>query len=320
MNHPIHEMRVLESFENATDRFLPEGPRSLMFEGREALIWVNIQTQAETSRGTIHLRFWDDGERRDFPQDARPGFVLPTTRSGEVIVGREKEIGLLDLHSNDWTALATIPDANPRTLINDGENVPGGRAIVFGTKDTRFADPIAHLYLYRLGERMLTSLTDGQTCSNGKFFATSGNEVLMYDIDTPKRRVVRYRLDLAKKALDAGEVVLDLHHIDGFPDGMIDAGDGSAIIAIFNPAHVAQGRAIRFDLATGSILEEWTTPASPRVTCPLLIQRDHRVQLILTTAIEGMPDEWLAAFPNAGCLFIGETSLAAIPAQEVVKI
>ena len=89
-------------------------------------------------------------------------------------------------------ALATIPDANPRTIINDGEVVPGGRAVVFGTKDVRFADPIAHLYLFTLDDR-LTTLADGQLCSNGKVFARDRR---LYDIDTPRRNVIRYRLDL----------------------------------------------------------------------------------------------------------------------------
>ena len=97
-------------------------------DGREALIWVNIQTAAAATHVTIHLRFWDTGERRDLPQPARPGFVLATDRPDFVVVGREKEIGILDLHTNAWTPWATIPDASPRTIINDGEIVPGGRA------------------------------------------------------------------------------------------------------------------------------------------------------------------------------------------------
>jgi sugar lactone lactonase YvrE len=192
-------MRVFVSPVNEQSRFLPEGPRCAIVDGREALVWVNIQTAANASSGSIHLRFWDNGELRELPETGRPGFVLPTYQGHFAVVGREKEIGLLDLRTNAWTSWATIPDANPRTIINDGEVVPGGRAIVFGTKDVKFADPIAQLYLFTTDDRRLTIMADRQLCSNGKVFANSPSGLFLFDIDTPKRNVVRYRLDLDKR-------------------------------------------------------------------------------------------------------------------------
>jgi sugar lactone lactonase YvrE len=44
------------------------------------------------------------------------------------------------------------------------------------------------------------------------------------------------------------------------------------------------------------------------------------VKLVLTTAVEGMPDAIRAQSPNAGCLFIAETSLTACPAPEPVRL
>jgi sugar lactone lactonase YvrE len=303
------EARVLVAPEAEADRFLPEGPRSVVVDRRPALAWVNIQTAADATAGTIHLRFWDTGELRALPQPARPGFLLPTDRPGVVLVGREKEVGTLDLHTGTWSHLATIPDDNPRTIINDGEAVPGGRAVVFGTKDLRFADPIAHLYLFTLDDRRVTVLADGQVCSNGKVFARDGGGLVLYDIDTPRRAVTRYRLDLARRAATPEGVALDLHAAPGFPDGMVDAGDGTVIVAFYNPDPVPAGRAARYRLGTGEVLEEWTTPGSPRVTCPLLVERDGGVALVLTTAIEGMPAEQRRQCPAAGALFVADTPL-----------
>jgi sugar lactone lactonase YvrE len=101
---------------------------------------------------------------------------------------------------------------------------------------------------------------------------------------------------------------------------MIDAGDGSVIIAFYNPAPVSDGRAILFELRTGAAIEEWTTPSSPRVTCPLLIERDGRVRLVLTTATEGMPEQQRADCPHAGDLFWAQTGFVSIPAAEVVRL
>ena len=80
------------------------------------------------------------------------------------------------------------------------------------------------------------------------------------------------------------------------------------------------GRAIRFDLSTGQAVEEWTTPGSPRVTCPCLVQRPDGVKLILTTATEGMPAEQREMCPNAGFLFIADTDFPACPPSETVKL
>ena len=68
------------------------------------------------------------------------------------------------------------------------------------------------------------------------------------------------------------------------------------------------------------MIEEWTTPGSPRVTCPLLVKRPDGVKLILTTATEGMPAEMKATCPEAGNLFIADTSLTDCPVPELVRL
>src|SRR5437879_5354287 len=147
---PSHEARVFVRFEDDQDGFLPEGPRSITLGGREALVWVNIQTAPDATRGAIHARFWDDAEEGVWNLPKRPGFVLPTNSPGIVFIGMEKQLGTLNLETNEFRPLATIPDANPRTIINDGEPLPGGKGIVFGTKDVKLLDPTANLYLFAL--------------------------------------------------------------------------------------------------------------------------------------------------------------------------
>lgn len=310
--------RVLFTPPAEDDRFLPEGPKNVAVGGRAALAWVNIQTGPDAARGAVHLRFWDTGEHRVLPQAGRPGFLAPTDRPGVVLVGRDKEIGMLDLATGAWSRLATIPDSNSRTIINDGAAVPDGSAVVFGTKDVQFKDPIAALYLYTVADRQVTVLAQGQVCSNGKVFATDADGLVLYDIDTPRRVVARYRLDLRRRTLAADGVAVDLRAVDGFPDGMADAGDGTAIIAMYNPGPVRDGRAFHYDLSTGERLGEWLVPGSPRVTCPLLVE-EGGVKLVLTTAVEGMPDARRSDCPRAGDLFVAETSFERVPAANLVR-
>jgi sugar lactone lactonase YvrE len=295
------------------DWFLPEGPRA---QG-DGILWVNIQAGPDATTGDVHHLTWD-GRHTRHPMPARPGFVFPTSNPNVVLAGCDKVVGLYDRTTAEWTPLAAIPDTHPRTIINDGEIVPGGRAIVFGTKDVQFAEPIAHLYLFTLDDNQLTVLADGQTCSNGKVFAAGGRT--LYDIDTPRKVVTRYRFDLGNRTVAEESVALDLRPRDDFPDGMCDAGDGTVIVAFYNPAFADAGRAVRYRLGTGEVLGEWLTPGSPRVTCPLLIQRPGGVKLILTTADEGMPTEVRASCPNAGCLFIADTDLASVPAAALVVL
>ena len=296
------------------DRFLPEGPRAVTLGGRDAVAWVNIQTAADGRTGAVFARFWDTGEVRRFDFLDRPGFFVPTDRPDTLLVGAGKTLLLFNPLTAATEVVATIPDGSPCTIINDGEVAPGGRAVVFGTKDVNFADPIAHLYWFNVRGRRLLTLAAGMTCSNGKVLTGS----TLADIDTPRRRIDRYRLDhsqTGERFMVPGEP-LDLSAEEGLPDGMVDAGAGTVIVAFYNPEPAAFGRAVRFDLTTGERLDEWRTPGSPRVTCPLLVRRPDGLKLILTTAVEGMPGERA----NAGCLFLADAGGLNPPAAEVLQL
>ncbi len=301
------------------ERFLPEGPRAVVVEGRDALLWVNIQSGKAAQTGKLHMRFWDTGEHRAFTLSERPGFVLPTNKPGVVCIGQGKEVGCYDLASGQWTHWAQIPDNNPRTIINDAEVLPGGKAIVFGTKDTLFKDAIAELYLFTIDDRKISTLATAQLCSNGKVFMHD-SELYLYDIDTPKRTVVKYRLEVEKRSLSLIEVALDLSGLAGFPDGMVAGPDASLIIAFYNPAMASYGIAQRFCLQRRYAIEEWRVPGSPRVTCPLFVNRKGQVLLVLTTADEGMDPDQQKASPHAGCLFSVVTNLTNVPATSIIAL
>lgn len=316
---PATTARVLVAPSAEPQRFLPEGPREVVLRGRRALAWVNIQTAPDATRGELHFWYPDTGEYQVVPVPGRPGFLIPTDRPDTLFLGMTKEVGLFHVPTGDWRPLAAIPDHSPRTIINDGEVDPAGRMVVFGTKDVRFADPIAHLYLFTPEDGQLTVLADGQTCSNGKVIVETGGELTLYDIDTPRRMVVRYRLDRQFRTLEDRGMAVDLRAVDGFPDGMTGGGDGTAVVAFYDPDPLPAGRAGRYRLDTGELVEEWTTPGSPRVTCPLLFDQSG-VKLVLTTAVEGMPPEMRSRCPNAGCLFVADTTLTRVPTAGVVRL
>ncbi len=319
------EAIVYVDFLEEEDRFLPEGPRWVTVGGKHGLAWVNIQLSDSAKTGEVRVHFPDDEFAEDLiePCPGRPGFALPVAGGNRLLVGLDKQLRVCDVANGKWfEPLATIPDDDPRTIINDAEIVPGGAAIVFGTKDTKFdADArLAQLYLYTVTDNKVSLLVDKQVCSNGKVFATDDRGLVLYDIDTPTSKVVRYRLDLTARTVTPDGVALDLSNQVGFPDGMCACGDDSVIVAFYNPDFAEAGRAVRFSLTTGAALEAWTTPGSPRVTCPFLVKRPNGVKLILTTASEGMPPEMRAKCPNAGCIFVAPTNLADCPPPAVVHL
>ena len=184
--------------------------------------------------------------------------------------------------------------------------------IFFGCKDLEFATEKAGLSLYRLAEKQTIKLRDDQICSNGKIIYSEAEGYTLYDIDSPKRKVVSYSLDVAGGALGEPQVVLDLSDLDGVPDGMVETPDGkSFIVAFYNPTETDIGEARQYS-RSGELECIWTTPGAPRVTCPQFIELEGKVKLVLTTAVEDMNDELLAKCPNSGHLFIGDTNFESV--------
>ncbi len=320
MSHPIHTAEVLAAPPTLADGFLPEGPRGVELNGKSMLGWVNIQTAPDATEGAIWLWDWDTGQMQSRSVPGRPGFFLPTTIPNVVLVGLTKQVGLFDLNTSAWQPLAEIPAANPRAIINDGAVTPDGRYVVFGTKDVLFKEPIAHLYLFDTEKKTIHVLADGHTCSNGKIIQSAAEGYTLFDIDTPTRQVRKFHLHVSPPRLEYLSTPLDLASAIGFPDGMTDTGDGSALIAFYNPAPAEFGLAVAYDLATGSTVGEWRLPGAPRVTCPHLTSRHGKSQVIFTTALEGMPDDMRRVATSSGAVFIADANFDSIPKSVLVKM
>jgi sugar lactone lactonase YvrE len=206
-----------------------------------------------------------------------------------------------------------------RELVNEAEERIHDQA---AAKDLKFAEAKAGLYLFRNRDKRVIRLRNDQICSNGKVITQNDDGTYcVLDIDTPKKTVVEYRLDVEQAKLDFVRVALDLNHYDSFPDGMIGTPDGrGVIIAFYDPGDSVCGEARHFDIATGDVVGVWTTPDSPQVTCPQLIQWNGGVKLILTTAVEHMSAERQQRYANAGCLFMADTGFPSLPTTRRVAL
>ncbi len=309
-----YDCEVLYRPERDELRFLPEGP---IWCGGGMLSWVAIQHGADGLVGSLNVFDLPTRRNQTFELPGRPGFAFPTNQNDAFVVGLERTLGVFDAQIREWTVFETKVDWDVEgTIINDGVVFDGG--LVFGCKDLDFQEKKAGLYFWRKSDHALYRLRDDQICSNGKALLQSNGRWTLLDIDSPTKTVVAYPFDPEKPALGEPRIVVDLRQGDGVPDGMILTPDEkSVIVAVYNPADAPHGEARQYSFATGEIEAIWRTPASPQVTCPQLVELDGQVKLVLTTAVEHMPAERQRKYPNAGCLFIGDTHFDHVPEPRV---
>ncbi len=305
----VYETEVLYLPDNASLRYLPEGP--IQQDGSK-FSWVAIQDGPEAKQGSLNLFDLSSNENRSWSLNGRPGFAFPTKDPKVMVVGVERHIQLLDLSSGETQDISAEVDADVTgTIINDGVAFPEG--IIFGTKDLQFQERKAGLYFWRLADRQLIRLRDDQICSNGKVVSRNGDSWNLWDIDSPTQTVVHYEFDSRSAVLSEPTVVVDLQAEELFPDGMVATPDGqSVIVALYNPNDAPYGETRQYGLQSGQLEAVWKTAAAAQVTCPLLLQSEDRVRLVLTTAAENMSAEKLERQPNAGALFIGETPFGQV--------
>ena len=285
-------------------RFLPEGPISL---GPDVFSWVAIQHGKNSLIGSLNIYDCESGTNESHELPGRPGFALPTTGDHEFICGTNRTLGLYNTSSRRWNILAEDVDSEVEgTIINDG--CAHEHNLVFGCKDLNFEEAKAGLYLWRGADQKLIKLRSDQTCSNGKAIVERDGGLVLFDIDTPKKTVVSYSLDIEAGTLSEATTVLDLNELDMFPDGMIlTPNEQSCIIAFYNPNDAENGEARQYGLKTGELEHTWLCPNAPQVTCPVLTQIGGKTKLVLTTAVEHMSPTRQQEHSNSGSLFVGST-------------
>ncbi len=285
-------------------RYLPEGPRALR-SGR--LLWITIQCGPSAAHGALHVFDPTTGDNRTWQLPGRPGFALETDRDDVFLIGMERELGEFDGARGTWTVLGSGIDADCEgTIVNDGEPFEGG--VVFGTKDTAFAEPKASLWFWRRSDRTLHRLRTGQLCSNGKVLRPLGGDRWeLFDIDSPSRVVTRCELDARRGVASAPTVAIDLRDQRAVPDGMVLVpGADEVVVAMFDPGPADAGRALRCSLRTGEVRETIAVPGAAQVTCPAWLPGAAGSRLVLATAAEHLSPERLVQQPDAGCLFVCE--------------
>jgi sugar lactone lactonase YvrE len=226
----------------------------------------------------------ETGEVNSFRTDGSVGCVV-AEKSGMLLSAEKSGIYRINPKTGERSFLVQLED-NPAMRYNDGKLDPCGRFLV-GTKGEANDLPrCGKLFSYD-GHRARTLIT-GTTISNGIGFSKAGD--ILYFIDTPTRRVGRYKYNL-----ETGDVVFDRHIIElegnSWPDGMcVDLDDMIWV------AEWGGGRVCKWNPETGKKMREIKLPCANTSSC-CLGGTDFQY-LYITTAKASGTDE-----PLAGGLF-----------------
>lgn len=257
--------------------------------------WVDIEG---------HTLWWYD-EREDelssFDVGQQIGFVIPKVTDG-VVVGLKDGIYEWDEISRKLGKIVELDDPEGELRFNDGKADPYGR-IFAGTLHLNNEEDRATLYRVDR-DGTTTELLNGLTLSNG--LTWSPDHSAFYHIDTPKEEIRKYNFDLKTGMISEGERVIDFSDEEGFPDGMTSDTEGCLWIA-----HYAGGKVSRWDPESGEKLMEVHVPAQNVTSCSFI--GDGLNRLAITTAREGMDEEALRDYPDAGSVFIVDTAVKGMP-------
>jgi sugar lactone lactonase YvrE len=274
--------------------------------------WVAIQHGPGRHDGSLNLLNLTTRVNTTFPLSGRPGFFVETTSPGVVLVGMDRQFILVDARTGEATRTEMMAPCDERVIINDGISIPNG--LIFGTKDLALRDPIAALYRYDCTTRQFHEIRGNQYCSNGKYFRQDRNTALLIDIDTIPKTITRYHFASEFREVADRTLLVQPKALPALPDGLRPTPNGeSVIVAYYNPAPADAGTAQELRVSDGEVLTTWLLPGSPRVTCPELVTIDGMIQVIFTTAVEGMPSEVQRLAPHAGTFFRADTSLKSLP-------
>ena len=226
----------------------------------------------------------ESGEVHSFQTKGPVGCVV-VEEAGTLLSAEKSGIHRIDPKTGQRTFLAQLEN-NPAMRYNDGKLDPCGRFLV-GTKGDAEDLPGRGRLLSYDGKHARTIL-DGTTISNGIGFSKAGN--ILYFIDTPTRKVGRYRYDMATGAAHFDRYVVELEG-NGFPDGLcVDVDDRIWV------AEWSGGRVCKWNPETGEKLSGIILPCTRVSSCCL--GGEYLDWLYITTAKGGRGNE-----PLAGGLF-----------------
>lgn len=182
-----------------------------------------------------------NGADRSWLLDSPVGCVA-VHESGGIVVVLPDGFHLLDRRSGDVTPLAVLEEPDPRQRFNDGAVDSQGRFWA-GTMLTNSAKPERIGRVWRFDTNEIDGpFFDPLYTPNGMAFSPDGRRMYVSDSHPDRQTVWAYDYDPDTGEPSSGRVFVDMHTMDGRPDGAAVDAEGCYWIAC-----VGGGQIARFD-------------------------------------------------------------------------
>ncbi len=277
----------------ATDRTyqLAEGP--LWDHLQKRVLWVDIPT------GNVHegeLRGQTVHPTRTRHVDSTVGAVAVATDGGLIVAGHQA-VYRIDA-AGVSTEIARLVPAGQQRRLNDGKCDPAGRFLV-GT--LALSDQVQES-LYQIDPSGDVAVIDDDLhMSNGLAWSPDGH--IMYSVDTTPGILWERPYDPATGRCGARREAFRV--TDGSPDGICADTDGNLWVAVWGTGEV------RHFTPHGELIGV-VTVAAPYASCVTFVGSDLGT-LLISTAIDDLPDKLLTAYPQSGSLFLAEVDARGLP-------
>lgn len=291
-HHTVIEAELVDQMQTTT------GEGALWHPDRQTLFWVDIEGRK------LYEYHPSSKSRQEWKFDRMVSTVVPETDS-TVVVALQDEIVRLNLNSSRQTSIARIPVNNGGLRCNDGKCGPSGRLWV-GTMSLNGKEKAAALYCVS-GQGQVKEMISKVSISNG--IVWSSQERFMYYIDTPTRRVDRYRYDKSDLEILYDGIAFHIPEGTGVPDGMAIDENGNLWIAQWGGSGV-----YCYNPYTGDLLAKVEVPAPNVASCAF--GGANLDSLYITTARAGLTDEQLKDYPLSGSVFVCKPGVKGTPANK----
>jgi sugar lactone lactonase YvrE len=251
----------------------------------QRLWWIDIEG--------MKLNIYDPVTKENKVIDVgqRIGTVVPAKKGGAVIALQDG-IYQLDLKSGKKTLICRPEAGLEKMRFNDGKCDPAGRLWV-GSMSLDFVAGAASLYRVAEGgdyKKMIGNVT----VSNGIVW-TSDHKTMYYN-DSPTHEIKGFDYDESSGEISNERVVVRIPESMGSPDGMTIDSEDKLWVAQWGGHRVG-----KWDPLTGKLLAEVQVPALNVTSCAF--GGPDLDILYITCALEGMNEETLKKFPEAGSVF-----------------
>jgi sugar lactone lactonase YvrE len=270
--------------ELALDSYAELGEGPLWDERERCLYFVDIL------RGHVHRFEPARGSVSTYPINQSVGAAGLTERDGLILAVRDG-FAWLDFETGDVTMVADVERDKPDLRMNDGSCDAAGR---FWAGSMALDERTGAGTLYRLEpDGSVAASVRPVTVSNG--IDWSGDNRLMYYIDSPTRRVDVFDFDIATGEIANRRPFVHVPRQSGFPDGLTVDADDHVWVALW------KGGAVHRYAPDGSLSTIVDVPVSHPTSC-CFGGADLR-DLYITTAYVALDAAERTKQPRAGGLF-----------------